>query len=91
MIAPGLLDRLLARKAYRGQMSEEAPTPGAPDNLFAPLAGRAIDAHGRFDGRAQGEAVAVIDPAAARRTLAACLLAALSAALLCRGGRARRR
>ncbi|HBP5568200.1 SDR family oxidoreductase [Pseudomonas paraeruginosa] len=36
-VAPGLLDRLLARRAYVGQMSEQAEPGGRPDNLFLPL------------------------------------------------------
>jgi NAD(P)-dependent dehydrogenase (short-subunit alcohol dehydrogenase family) len=50
-IAPGLLDRYLARQGYSGQLSAEAADPAAPDNLFKPVPGD-HGAHGRFDKRA---------------------------------------
>src|SRR5579883_2928579 len=56
MLAPGLLDRLLARKAYGGQMSRELADPGAPDNLFAPVAGD-HGAHGPYGGRARSRSL----------------------------------
>jgi short-subunit dehydrogenase len=49
-LVPGLLDRYLARSAYRGQMTEEA-NPGGPGNLFAPAAGDR-GARGRFGAQA---------------------------------------
>jgi short-subunit dehydrogenase len=51
MIAPGLLDRLLAKKGYSGQLTGEEEPPNRPDNLFEPVRGP-YAAHGRFDGRA---------------------------------------
>jgi len=51
MVAPGLLDRLLANKGYEGQLSGESEQPDRADNLFAPVAGPHV-AHGRFDARA---------------------------------------
>jgi NAD(P)-dependent dehydrogenase (short-subunit alcohol dehydrogenase family) len=51
-IAPGLLDRYLARKGYRSQQTAEPEQPGRPDNLWRPLPGE-HGAHGGFDGRAQ--------------------------------------
>ncbi len=50
-IAPGLLDRYLARQGYSGQLSAEPADPAAPDNLFEPVPGD-HGAHGRFDRRA---------------------------------------
>jgi NAD(P)-dependent dehydrogenase (short-subunit alcohol dehydrogenase family) len=50
-IAPGLLDRHLAREGYSGQLSAEPADPAAPDNLFEPVPGN-HGAHGRFDRRA---------------------------------------
>ena len=50
-IAPGLLDRYLARQGYSGQLSAEPADPAAPDNLFEPVPGD-HGAHGRFDKRA---------------------------------------
>jgi NAD(P)-dependent dehydrogenase (short-subunit alcohol dehydrogenase family) len=51
-LAPGLLDRYLARTGYSGQLTEE-PVPGdAPANLFKTAEGD-YGAHGRFDSRAR--------------------------------------
>lgn len=52
MIAPGLLDRLLAKKGYSGQLTDEEEAPNRPDNLFEPVRGDHQGAHGRFDRRA---------------------------------------
>ena len=51
-IAPGLLDRYLAKFGYTGQLSDQPSDPNAPGNLFEPVAG-AYGAHGRFDDRAR--------------------------------------
>jgi len=56
MVAPGLLDRFLARKGYSGQLTGEEETPGRPDNLFVP-ASDPHAAHGRFDARAKGRSL----------------------------------
>jgi short-subunit dehydrogenase len=52
MIVPGLLDRLMAKKGYSGQLTDEEEPPERPDNLFEPVRGDHHAAHGRFDGRA---------------------------------------
>src|SRR3954468_10170014 len=36
MLVPGLVDRILARKGYTGQHTEEPLPPGRRDNLYAP-------------------------------------------------------
>jgi short-subunit dehydrogenase len=59
---PGFLDRYLARKAYRGQMSRETADASDPDNLFAAVPGQ-FGAHGRFDAKAVDEGAVMIDPA----------------------------
>jgi NAD(P)-dependent dehydrogenase (short-subunit alcohol dehydrogenase family) len=46
--APGLLDRLLARTGFDGQLGDEPEEPGRADNLFHPLPGDR-GAHGPFD------------------------------------------
>jgi hypothetical protein len=51
-IAPGLIDRYLARAGYRGQLSGQAVAEDAPNNLFQPVPGK-YAAHGRFDARAR--------------------------------------
>jgi hypothetical protein len=43
---PGILDDLMARRAWNGQMTNE-PAPPRPDNLFVPVAGKA-HIHGPF-------------------------------------------
>ena len=50
-IAPGLLDRYLARTAYAAQQTQEPEEPGRPDNLWAPVPGD-HGAHGTFGDRA---------------------------------------
>lgn len=53
-VAPGLLDRYLARHGYESQQTPEPRDPDTPDNLFRPLDDE-VDhgAHGRFDDRAR--------------------------------------
>ncbi len=51
-VAPGLIDRYLAKSGYSGQLSDEAAPEGAPGNLFDPVPGD-YAAHGRFDGQAR--------------------------------------
>ncbi|WP_128291153.1 SDR family oxidoreductase [Afifella aestuarii] len=56
-VAPGLLDKMMAERAYDGQMAAEAEIE-RPDNLFEPVAG-SYAAHGRFDVKAQNTAPAL--------------------------------
>jgi NAD(P)-dependent dehydrogenase (short-subunit alcohol dehydrogenase family) len=49
-LVPGLIDRILARKGYSGQHTDEPLPPGRRDNLYAPVPGD-HGAHGRFDAR----------------------------------------
>ena len=51
-IAPGLIDRYLAKAGYSGQLAEQSTAPDAPANLFEPVPGD-YSAHGRFDGRSR--------------------------------------
>jgi short-subunit dehydrogenase len=51
-IAPGFLDRYLAKAGYEGQLSDETHAEDAPDNLFTPVDGD-YGAHGRFDAQAR--------------------------------------
>jgi NAD(P)-dependent dehydrogenase (short-subunit alcohol dehydrogenase family) len=53
-IAPGLLDRYLARAGYEGQLTDQRLASDAPSNLFEPVKGN-YGAHGRFDARARSE------------------------------------
>lgn len=52
-IAPGLIDRYLARAGYSGQLSDEPLGDEAPANLYEPVPGD-YGAHGRFDARSRG-------------------------------------
>ncbi len=75
MIAPGLLDRLLARKGYEGQLTGELETPGRLDNLFDP-APNPRAAHGRFDARARSRSLELWTTEHRKAVaLGACLLA----------------
>jgi short-subunit dehydrogenase len=51
-VAPGLIDRYLAKVGYSGQMTAAPTEPGAPANLFEPVPGD-FGAHGRFDSEAK--------------------------------------
>ncbi len=51
-IAPGLIDRYLAKNGYSGQLTDETKPADAPANLFEPVKG-AYGAHGRFDSKAR--------------------------------------
>ena len=51
-LAPGLLDRYLAKNGYSGQLTEEPVPADAPTNLFTTADGD-YGAHGRFDDRAR--------------------------------------
>jgi NAD(P)-dependent dehydrogenase (short-subunit alcohol dehydrogenase family) len=51
MVAPGLLDRILATRAYEGQQYDGAVDPNRPSNLWESAPGD-YGAHGDFDDRA---------------------------------------
>jgi NAD(P)-dependent dehydrogenase (short-subunit alcohol dehydrogenase family) len=55
-IAPGLLDRYLARTGYQSQQTKWPADPERADNLWQPVAGD-HGAHGTFDARASGHSV----------------------------------
>jgi NAD(P)-dependent dehydrogenase (short-subunit alcohol dehydrogenase family) len=50
-VAPGLLDKYLAKTGFQSQQTDEPVPPGRKDNLFEPLPGD-HGAHGRFDDQA---------------------------------------
>jgi len=85
-VAPGLLDRLLARVGYSGQLTGEPMPADAPGNLFAPVPGP-YGAHGRFDARARRESWEFFT--SRHRTALAGGAALAIAALLTRRGRSR--
>ena len=51
-IAPGLLDRYLAKAGYDGQLTDQTARADAPANLFHSVDGE-FGAHGRFDRQAR--------------------------------------
>jgi hypothetical protein len=54
-VAPGVLDRYLARTGFKSQQDKQARDPGQPANLWQPADGPGAPdrgAHGRFDARA---------------------------------------
>lgn len=51
-LAPGLMDRFLARTAVKGQQTDEPLEPGRPDNLWQPVKGD-MGARGRFNRESQ--------------------------------------
>ncbi len=57
-LAPGLLDRYLAKTAYSGQQTAEWEDPNRPANLWEPVEGRQ-GARGDFDARAQNRSTQV--------------------------------
>ncbi|MGV6475574.1 SDR family oxidoreductase [Azotobacter vinelandii] len=76
MLMPGLLDRLLARKAYQGQLIEENESPAHADNLFQPVEGLHRIA-GRFADRARDEALGLSSETARKMVVAAMVMLAL--------------
>ncbi len=51
-VAPGWIDRYLAKAGYAGQLTDTPLPDDAPSNLFQPVPGHAT-AHGRFDDQAR--------------------------------------
>jgi NAD(P)-dependent dehydrogenase (short-subunit alcohol dehydrogenase family) len=83
MAAPMLLDRMMADKAYTGQMSGEPVSAGRKDNLFEPVPEKAA-MRGRFGSEASSE-VGSVHPIVLRIGIAAAGVAlSAGAALLAR-------
>lgn len=55
-LVPGLLDRVLAKSGYVGQLADEPAPTHARDNLFEPVPGDP-GTHGRFDDRATDRSI----------------------------------
>ena len=58
MLMPGLLDRMLARQAWDGQMTEAEDPADRPDNLFEPVEGL-HRTNGRFGDQTRERALAL--------------------------------
>ncbi|WP_342148180.1 SDR family oxidoreductase [Methylorubrum sp. SB2] len=90
MIAPGWIDRYLARHGYRGEMTSQAVRANRQDNLYEPV-DTDPGAHGRFDDRAL-PSVSAADPRWLRLGLAAALgTVAVGAFAVARASRPSRR
>lgn len=76
-LAPGALDRYLAKAAWEPQLSAIPEDPDRADNLVAPVPGP-IGARGRFGSKAKPQAF-ILDPEHGRIGLAALTAAALGA------------
>jgi short-subunit dehydrogenase len=88
MVAPGLLDRMMATRAYEGQFTQSDKVPGQPDNLEQPVEGL-HSTHGRFDDRSSERAFPIVSDTTARLAVAA-VGAGLAALALGAVGRRRR-
>jgi NAD(P)-dependent dehydrogenase (short-subunit alcohol dehydrogenase family) len=78
MVAPGLVDRMMARRAWEGQMTDEAATP-RDDNLFDVPPGDP-GARGRFGSRSRQHVLSV-SGTTARGILAAVALGCVAGAI----------
>lgn len=87
MAAPALLDRILARTAWAGQLDKADEDPDRPDNLEAPVAGE-IGARGQFGAEARRRAI-MLDPETARWGVACALVLGGLAGLAALGRRSR--
>jgi NAD(P)-dependent dehydrogenase (short-subunit alcohol dehydrogenase family) len=89
-VAPGLLDRYLARTGFDSQQTDQPRAPSQPTNLWQPADGpdgHDYGAHGDFDQTASRHAVQLW-ASQHHRTVAACTAAALAAGLIAwRGAR----
>jgi short-subunit dehydrogenase len=75
-IAPGLIDRYLAKAGYEGQLTDEPLDPDAPSNLFEPVPGD-YGAHGRFGSQSKSTSTAMF---AVRHRSVLCALAGIGIA-----------
>jgi NAD(P)-dependent dehydrogenase (short-subunit alcohol dehydrogenase family) len=80
-LAPGLLDRYLARNGYAAQQTEKPVEPNRADNLAGPLPGDR-GAHGIFDGEAHAQSLQLLVMTQRRLLTAGALAAAATAVLL---------
>ena len=78
LFMPGLLDRMLARQAWDGQLIPEREPEGRPDNLFEPVEGLHAT-EGRFGDQAKPRAIALSAASVGKLALGAGALLALGA------------
>jgi GH15 family glucan-1,4-alpha-glucosidase/NAD(P)-dependent dehydrogenase (short-subunit alcohol dehydrogenase family) len=89
MVAPGLLDGMMAKRATKGQLSKQPADPNQDDNLFEPVEGD-FGPHGPFAKRSSDQGL-VLNPTTAREALAWTALGVGAAALGYLASRSRRR
>jgi len=76
MFMPGLLDRMMAKQAWSGQLTDEPVSNGQPDNLFQPVEGlHRIE--GRFGDRTQNKALGLSAATVGKLAAAGLALAAV--------------
>ena len=85
-LAPGLLDRYLARGGYDAQQTDDAIDTDRADNLFDPPPGDR-GAHGIFDAESRASSLQLTIALHRRSTTAAIVSGAAAAALLALGRR----
>ena len=78
MLMPGLLDRMMAKQAWDGQMTEEPVPARQPDNLFQPVAGL-HRLEGRFGDKALDKAPSLASETVGRLALGLGLVVAFAA------------
>ncbi|MBO0902229.1 SDR family oxidoreductase [Jiella sonneratiae] len=87
MVAPGILDRYLAKAGYSGQLTGERRQEDAPVNLYEPAGGHST-ARGRFSRRASSRRLVVLTEGQRQAAkLGGIALGLVGAAALVFGGR----
>ncbi|XEN30639.1 hypothetical protein M728_001236 [Ensifer sp. WSM1721] len=90
LVAPSMLDRLLARTAVEAQQTERPANAGRRDNLFTPVEGL-HRINGSFGNEAVADAIAVSEPRTRiTAVIGGALIAAILGALIGRAARQRR-
>jgi NAD(P)-dependent dehydrogenase (short-subunit alcohol dehydrogenase family) len=84
-LAPGLLDRALARMGYDSQQTSEPADATRPDNLWTPVSGD-HGAHGRFDAQAKPVSLQVWATQHRRALAAVAGMAAFAIGVMTRAG-----
>jgi len=89
-IAPGLLDKYLAKSGYKSQQTGQREDPTRPDNLFTPVDSEEDrGAHGQFQSRSYGHSIQLwADLHRGTLAVGASVAAAVTGALLYRHSRA---
>ncbi|MFL5895957.1 MAG: SDR family oxidoreductase [Thermoleophilaceae bacterium] len=55
-LVPGFVERVLAKRGYKGQQTDQPADPNRPDNLFQPVPGDP-GAHGPFDSKSRTRSI----------------------------------